>query len=196
MRTIGSEPNASGRVSAPIATPPTISWAPPHARHRPQIIEILAETGVFRPDEIDVALEVFDGYCEDPGVDYRALGAFSGPDELAGFAFYGPTPCTIDTWDLYWIAVGPTFQGTGIGRGLLERVERQLLSEGARMCLIETSSKADYATTRHFYLSCGYDERARVLDFYADGDDRVIYVKRFARSLSVRRENESREARN
>lgn len=188
MRTIRSQPKASGRVYAPSASLPAIAWARPQTSHRPQISEILSETGLFRPGEVDVALEVFDGYCEEPGVDYWALGAFSAPDELAGFAFYGPTPCTIDTWDLYWIAVRPVFQGIGVGRGLLERVERHMLSEGARICLIETSSKADYSTTRHFYLSSGYDEMARVLDFYADGDDRVIYVKRFAGSLSVRSE--------
>jgi ribosomal protein S18 acetylase RimI-like enzyme len=147
--------------------------------HRPQIAQVAAETGVFRPEEVDVALEVFDDYCDSPGADYWAMGAFSAADELAGFTFYGPTPCTADTWDLYWIAVRPRFQRSGVGRGLIERAERHMASAGARMCVIETSSRDDYSTTRRFYLACGYREAARIADFYDKGDDRVTYVKQF-----------------
>lgn len=157
----------------------TFSWKAPAEAHRPQIADMVAATGVFRVDEIDVALEVFDSYCSAPGKDYWAVGAYSKPDEIAGFAFFGPTPCTLGTWDLYWIVVHPNFQGCGIGRGLLERVERQMRSAGARMCVIETSSRDDYSMTRRFYLACGYQEIARIADFYDVGDDRVTYAKQF-----------------
>ncbi len=154
-------------------------WKSPEASHRPQIADIVAATGIFRADEIDVALEVFDSYCSAPGKDYWAVGAYSKPDVVAGFAFYGPTPCTVGTWDLYWIVVHPSFQGSGVGRGLLERAEQHMRSAGARMCVIETSSRDDYSMTRRFYLACGYQEVARVADFYQFGDDRVIYAKQF-----------------
>ncbi len=157
----------------------SFDWRPPERPDRSQIAEIVAETGVFRPDEVDVALEVFDAFCDAPATDYWALGAFTDEGELAGFAFYGQTPCTVDTWDLYWIAVRPSFQRSGAGRGLLGGVERQMRSAGARMCAIETSSRQDYSTTRDFYLACGYQEAARVAGFYDDGDDRVTYTKRF-----------------
>jgi hypothetical protein len=44
--------------------------------------------------------------------------------------------------------------------------------------VIETSSQPLYAPTRAFYVRRGYKEVARVQDFYADGDDRVIFAKR------------------
>jgi GNAT superfamily N-acetyltransferase len=157
----------------------TIDWRPPESRHRQQVADSVADTGVFRPDEVEVALEVFDAFCEAPGVDYQAVGAFAAGDRLAGFAFYGPTPCTVGTWDLYWIVVRPEYHGAGIGRGLLERAEQKMREAGARMCVIETSSREDYATTRKFYLACGYHEAARIADFYDDGDDRVTYARRF-----------------
>jgi ribosomal protein S18 acetylase RimI-like enzyme len=175
--------------------PPQLDWQAPRRSHRPQVAAIVADTGIFRPDEIDVALEVFDAYCDAPGQDYSATAAFAGPDELAGFALYGPTPCTVDTWDLYWIAVHPRFQRAGIGRSLLERVEHHMRASGARVCVIETSSRDDYAATRDFYLACGYQEVARVPGFYADGDDRVTYARYFAGSLSLPKKNESREVR-
>lgn len=35
-----------------------------------------------------------------------------------------------------------------------------------------------YAPTRKFYTSLGYAEEARLADFYAPGDDKVIYGMR------------------
>ena len=168
---------ASGGAATPAAS--SIDWRAPQRSQRTQVAEIVASTGLFRPDEIDVALEVFDDYCSAPGQDYWAVAAFSDDERLAGFAFYGPTPCTVDTWDLYWIVVRPDNQGLGIGRGLIERLEQQIRSAGARLCVIETSSRDDYSSTRGFYLACGYAEVARVADFYDTGDDRVTYAKQF-----------------
>jgi hypothetical protein len=45
--------------------------------------------------------------------------------------------------------------------------------------VVETSSRPDYSGTRHFYEARGYRQAATVADFYAPGDDRVIYTKRF-----------------
>ena len=57
-------------------------------------------------------------------------------------------------------------------------VERRFESAGARLLVIETWSRAEYEPTRRFYLARGYTEAARVGEFYAPGDDRVIYTKR------------------
>jgi hypothetical protein len=42
---------------------------------------------------------------------------------------------------------------------------------------IDTSGRAQYASTRAFYEKNGYVCEARLKDFYAPGDDRVIYSK-------------------
>jgi ribosomal protein S18 acetylase RimI-like enzyme len=142
---------------------------------RPRIVEILRGSRVFTREEIGVALELFD----DMGDDYFFLGAFSPEEVLAGYACWGPTPAADRTWDLYWIAVDSPLQGAGIGTKLLAEVERRLVSQRARMLIAETSSRSDYAPTRAFYTRRGYVEAARVRDFYAPGDDRIIFVKRF-----------------
>jgi hypothetical protein len=46
------------------------------------------------------------------------------------------------------------------------------------LLVVETSSRDDYASTRHFYEVHGMSEAARLTDFYAAGDARVVYVKR------------------
>jgi ribosomal protein S18 acetylase RimI-like enzyme len=177
----------------------TISLGPLQPRHRIQLEEIVRATGVFSEAEVAVALEVFDDaqtatmdngqwtIGENPFsivhsplsrlADYEFIGAFDG-DDLFGYACFGPTPATDRTYDLYWIAVHPEAQRAGAGAALMTEVERQLSERRARLVVIETSSRADYEPTRRFYHKRGYDEVARVRDFYAPGDDRVVLSKR------------------
>jgi ribosomal protein S18 acetylase RimI-like enzyme len=152
--------------------------APIERHHRSSIQQLLRATRVFRESEIDVALEVIDSYFILPEGDYTALGAFTPGSELLGYVCYGPTPCTTGTWDLYWIAVAPEAQGSGVGSQLLQEVERRLALKDARLVIIETSSQPLYAATRAFYERRGYQVVARVPDFYTEGDDRLIFAKR------------------
>jgi ribosomal protein S18 acetylase RimI-like enzyme len=145
---------------------------------RPRIIEILEATKSFRAEEIAVALELFDESLENQGRDYEFIGVFSPEGELTGYACYGATPGTEGTYDLYWIAVHPEHQGEGGGSRLLDEVERRLNEREARLLVVETSARSDYESTRRFYERRGYGEHARIGDFYAVGDDRVIYAKR------------------
>ncbi|HEX2450155.1 MAG TPA: GNAT family N-acetyltransferase [Gemmatimonadales bacterium] len=122
-----------------------------------------------------VALEVFDAAVAG-SPDYVALGAEVG-GSLAGWICWGATPCTVATWDLYWMAVDRALHGSGIGTALLAEMERQLANR-ARLIVVETAGRPDYASTRAFYEGRGYSVSARIADFYAPGDDLVVYVKR------------------
>jgi ribosomal protein S18 acetylase RimI-like enzyme len=161
-------------------------------RHRSDIETIVRATGVFSDEEIGVALELFDeaiagsGNASEPAgnreptavnQDYEFLGAFAA-DRLVGYACFGPTPSTDRTFDLYWIAVHPDAQRTGAGAALMNEVERRLESLRARLLVVETSSREDYTHTRRFYHKRGYTENARLRDFHAPGDDRVILTRR------------------
>ena len=151
-----------------------------------RISEITRITGVFREDELRIAEEVFadsvsapgpsGGVVGDPvGRPYYALGA-EYDDRLVGWICWGETPCTERTWDLYWLAVDPGSHGKGVGRALVEEMERRLRGS-ARLISIDTSGRVDYGPTRAFYAACGYQAVAIVPDFYAAGDDQVIFTK-------------------
>ena len=144
----------------------------PH--HRARLAELLEATAVFTADEIDVALSLFDLAAP---ADYEFIGAFED-EHLVGYACFGPTPATDGTYDLYWLAVHPAAQRSGIGRALVRDVRAKLASRGGRLLLAETSSRADYARTREFYAHAGFAEAARVRDFYAPADDRIILTTR------------------
>lgn len=157
----------------------------PRPADRPRLREIVEATGVFRPDEIPIALEVFDDGVAAPAKDYWSVAAVAG-DRLLGWAAFGPTPCTLGTWDLYWIVVDPVQHGQGIGRRLMAHCEAAIQAAGGRLVVVETSSRAGYAPTRRFYEGLGYDAQATIRGYYAPGDDLVVYVKTLGSSRTSR----------
>lgn len=98
--------------------------------------------------------------------------------ELVGFIIYGPTPLTLHTWDIYWVVVGKEYQGRGLGSRLLEAAEMRIRAQRGEVIRVETSSSPGYAQTRRFYEKHSYQCAGVIPDFYAPGDDLVIYYKR------------------
>ena len=148
-----------------------------NASDRGRIEEITRAVGLFREDEIPVALEVFDEAVRMSSSDapYVALGA-DVDGRLAGWICWGPTPCTLGTYDLYWMAVDPSVQGSGIGTALIIEMER-VLAGTARLIVVETAGRPDYSATRAFYQARGYRATATIPEFYGPGDDQVVFVK-------------------
>lgn len=152
-----------------------------NAEDGPAIHALLLETGVFRPEEVSVAMELVDIVLENPAqTDYSfAVAELAG--RVAGYACWGATPCTQGTFDLYWIAAAPFAHGKGVAAALLAAVEADMTARGARLCVIETSSLPQYEAARRFYLKHGYAEVARIPDFYGPSDARVIYTRGLGR---------------
>lgn len=143
------------------------------AADRAAIERVVRGVGVFRPDEVDVAMEVVDaGLSGDSH--YRFAVAKRG-DAVVGYAVWGHAPCTDAVYDLYWIVVDRTLHGQGVGRELMSACEADVRARSGRMLLIETEGTPPYAATRRFYLALGYDEVARIADFYRLGADKVVY---------------------
>lgn len=139
--------------------------------------DIVVSTGLFRPDEIAIAVELVEERLRaGPTSGYHFLFA-EREGHVIGYSCYGPVPLTLQSYDLYWIAVRKECQGSGIGRLLLSRAEADIARLGGRRVYIETSSKAIYHDTRRFYERNGYRAEAALKEFYAPGDDKVIYVK-------------------
>jgi ribosomal protein S18 acetylase RimI-like enzyme len=144
----------------------------------PVLLDLARDTGVFKPLEIQALQEVLDDYH----ADNHALGHRSVTCEkdgqVLGFAYFAPAAMTDRTWYLYWIAVARALQARGIGGELLRHAEEAIRREQGRILLIETSSLPHYELTRRFYLKHEYEQAAVLRDFYADGDDMVVFRKR------------------
>jgi ribosomal protein S18 acetylase RimI-like enzyme len=146
----------------------------------PALRRLVAATGVFYPAERAIALELLQ--------ERLRVGAKSGysfifaerAGALIGYCAWGRVPLTKQSYDLYWIAVDPEAQGLGVGRRLMELTEQAVARRGGGGLYIETSSRRDYDRTRRFYRAAGYRQAARLVDFYAPGDHKILFCKTIA----------------
>jgi ribosomal protein S18 acetylase RimI-like enzyme len=142
-------------------------------------LEISRQTGVFDTEELATVQELL--------TEYFSLGAQKSgyyflscreAERVIGFACYGPRALTQGTFDLFWIATTPTATRQGVGHVLLEHVAQEIRAMQGRLIIAETSGRPEYAPARHFYEKYNYQRAATIADFYAPGDDLVLYVYR------------------
>ncbi|MFH1134801.1 MAG: GNAT family N-acetyltransferase [Pseudomonadota bacterium] len=133
---------------------------------------------MFSPAEVDIAEELVREHLDKGAAasGYFFLFAQDGP-RVVGYACFGPIAGSLCSWDLYWIVVDKQVQGRGLGRKILNEVEKIILGAGRGRIYVETSSRPDYRLTRKFYEGAGYFQEAVIQRFYGPDDHKVIYVK-------------------
>ena len=151
---------------------------------REAVLRLVRSTGFFSGAEEAVAVELVGEALTlgSAGSGYEFVFADS-PDGagLLGYACFGPIPGRPGEFDLYWIAVTPGRQRAGLGRQLIGEAERRAAMQGATAMFIDTAGREQYRPTREFYERMGYTRYQTVRDFYAPGDDKVVYRKRLQR---------------
>jgi ribosomal protein S18 acetylase RimI-like enzyme len=141
------------------------------------VSEIVRSTGFFREDEILVAVELVQERLE-KGLSSGYLFLFAEIDGIAvAYSCYGLIPCTLHSYDLYWIACHHDYRGKGIGSRLLAMSEEKIKKKGGYGVYIETSSKDQYIPSVRFYEKSGYLLKARLPHYYAKDDDKLVFVK-------------------
>ena len=98
---------------------------------------------------------------------------------IYGYHCTGRRPLTDAVFDLYWIVADPAAPVKGIGTQLLEQAEEFVKEQKGRWLLAETTSKESYDKTRKFYLKNNYAIVAQIEDFYSEGENLIIYGKKF-----------------
>ncbi len=151
---------------------------PSEPSETPALLALAEGTGVFKPVEIQTLKEVLDDYhAHERANGHRCVTVWR--DELPiGFAYWAPEEMTDGTWHLWWIAVRRDLQTLGSGASLLHACENDIRAAGGRLLLIETSGLPSYEATRRFYAKHGYEPPCVIPDFYADGDDLLVFRKR------------------
>ena len=153
------------------------------AADRGAVLGIVTRAGNFTSDEISVAMELVDEWIADGETSGYLIRVLDDPtatgESVRGYVCFGPAPMTDGTYDLYWIAVDPEDQGRGFGQRLLAAAEAEVRAHGGRLLLIETASQASYSATVRFYERAGYTLVSRIEGYYREGDDKLVYAKRF-----------------
>lgn len=148
----------------------------------PVLVDLAVATGLFLPDEAGFLRGVLDDlHAGRSGVDHQVqVWADDTTSPPVGVVYFGPNDMTDRTWDLLWIAVAPDRQGRGIGGELIRFAEAHIRAADGRLLVVDTSSLSRFGATHAFYRGHGYTEVARIPDFYADGDSKVIFAKRIS----------------
>jgi ribosomal protein S18 acetylase RimI-like enzyme len=148
---------------------------------RGSVLDLLRATEAFTPAELAVADGLIDIVVSQPHqTDYFAfVEAVETPvARCIGMFVIGLTPATEGTWQLYWIAVHPLYQGSGVAQALEKYAEAFVRELRGYWLLAETSSQTGYERARAFYRKRGYVELAQIPDYYKPLDNLVIYGKR------------------
>lgn len=98
--------------------------------------------------------------------------------EAIGFCYAVPEEMTDGTWNMLAIGVLPAMQGKGVGRAIVSQLEKELRSQGQRILIADTSGTDEFANSREFYRHSGYTQEARIRDFWAPGDDKIVFWKK------------------
>jgi ribosomal protein S18 acetylase RimI-like enzyme len=151
-----------------MTTEPQPAIRPLDSSDLPRIKRVIDATGLFPSDMLD---------------DMTAAWLQGGaPDEIwltAGDAvvYCAPERMTEGAWNMLLIAVHPSRQRSGLGARLVAQIESRVKDRAGRIMLVETSGLTEFEGTRRFYRSLGYQEEARIRDYYRAGDDKVVFRK-------------------
>lgn len=132
---------------------------------------------LFPPEESSVVETMLKGYFAGREGEGHTCVVDEVDGDLLAVAYYEPVTATDRTWELTMIGVRRDRHRQGRGAALLQHVEDDLRSRDQRLLIVQTSALPAFARARAFYLASGYDEEARVRDYFEAGDDMVLFRK-------------------
>jgi ribosomal protein S18 acetylase RimI-like enzyme len=139
----------------------------------PAVSKVVEQTGMFPSEMLPDMVEPFLARS----ADHRWIVVVEG-DAVIGFAYSEPERMTDNTHNLLAIAVTPDRQGQGFGKRLVHAIKAALKEQGGRVLLVETSSLPEFTGARAFYDRLGFAREALIRDFYAEGEDKVLFWRK------------------
>jgi N-acetylglutamate synthase-like GNAT family acetyltransferase len=137
------------------------------------IQEVLDCTGLFPGEMLP---DMVSGFLSgDESRDYWLTCEVDG--RVIGFCYAIPEDLAEGAWNMLALAVHPSRQGKGYGGALVAQLESALKGRSQRILTADTSGAEAFARTREFYRKNGYAEEARIRDFWATGDDKIVFWK-------------------
>ncbi len=130
-------------------------------------------TDLFPPNMLP---DLVEPVLKEPNGPHHFLTALEGSRPV-GLCYAVPEALTDRTWNMLALAVHPQFQRRGFGRSLVRGMEQALASRGIRLLIVDTSGSQDFTGTREFNKDLGYANEARIRNFWAEGDDKIIFTK-------------------
>lgn len=140
------------------------------------LVALATATGLFQTHETEALTQMLAEHFSRE-TDSQDIWLTDDDGEPVGVVYVAPERMTEGTWNVYLIAVHPDHQRQGRGAALLAQVEQMLTERSERVLLVETSGLESFEYVRAFYRKSGYDEEARIREFYKAGEDKIIFRK-------------------
>ena len=138
----------------------------------PGLHAVLDGTGLFPSEMLEDLLEpALSGASEAMWLTAHLQGV------AVGFCYCVPEALTTGTWNMLALGISPVHQGKGFGAQLVAAAEARLRADGRRVLIVDTSGTDSFVRTRAFYAKQGYDEVARIPDYWDAGDAKVTFFK-------------------
>lgn len=137
----------------------------------PALEELLRQIDLF---PAEMLASMMGDYLDDPDSSALWQVAMIGESPVA-LCYCDEETLTDGTYNLYAIGIHPERQGSGIGGALVNDMIGSLKERSARLLIVDTSGIAEYEGARAFYEHLGFQQVARIPEYWAEGDDKVTY---------------------
>jgi ribosomal protein S18 acetylase RimI-like enzyme len=147
---------------------------PAHHHDMPHLSHIINQTDLFPSELLPDMIASFLANPND-GNDRWLTCELNG--SVVGFCFAVLEKLTIGTWNMLALAVAPTHQGQGVGSQIIKELESILKQINQRLLIVESSSLPEFLKTCQFYEKNGFIREAKIRDFWALGNDKIVFWK-------------------
>ncbi len=80
--------------------------------------------------------------------------------------------------DADYIAVHKNYRRKGLGKEILQQIEKYVKSQGGRYIHVLSCDIESYGPAREMYKSVGYKEVSHIPDYYVEGEGRIDFFKK------------------
>lgn len=136
--------------------------------------QVLDSCGLFPPEYLD---DMISDYFDNLNTN-EIWFTFVEDDTPISIGYCVPEKLTTGTYNLLAIGVSVNVQRKGIASEMMNYIEQELKTMGARILIVETSSDDAQIGARNLYNKLGYDQEAIIRDFWNEGEDKIIFRKR------------------
>lgn len=138
------------------------------------ILAIIEGSGQFDAEAMAHVRSTLERHLADP---QNEIWLTADDGEPVGVAYCVPEAVANGTWNLLMLWTRADRHGAGHGTALVARVEAELNARGARLLVVETSGLPAFAGARAFYVKTGFFHEATIRNFFAAGDDKLVFTK-------------------
>lgn len=143
------------------------------------IRELVRASNVFSEIEVETAGELAEAVLDGSDLSYKFIFLRNTKGQPVAYSCFGEIPLTDKRYDLYWIVVHPAYHSQGLAQKISLETDQAIIVNDGKHLYAETSGTDIYKPARSFYLKNNYQQVACYPDFYKEGDDKIVFVKRY-----------------